>query len=444
MNRLRSAYNSVAGFISEVVECRSAFSIPYLFVVNGIFWYVVFYTTTQIQMRILAGLAFLIFCNDVLLASPTGDRSIFLQILMSPVRDLWKTAAVMFCGGGIHQLGEEKKEEALWCSAAAVSCLLIAPVYKYNQINQKIMGAFRNIGSFVKTLLTYWIVRPILYMYDMIKYVVLLRWLPGLKSWLNNLSSNLYGFFDRTFLQRIRWFGSKCADIFRYWFYFYWVSDLKQLLYRHVGIPMLDRLKIVRDYFVYVFGGYWFAPLMNHAAKKTYNLCCYLMSYVNKGITAVVNSVVWPLVVMAYEQVKEVAYVVYDTTGRPVVAVVYQKYRMIEDFALVYFIGPTVKRMIECIPEKNPFCDPTDAELEEFIPGPVGNPEDIVDEEVAVADESDGIVEIEPEMFDDLDDDRFLTRRLQRQFSGSDSSDEEFLLFPKKPSRSKEQSQSNN
>ncbi|KAI6240875.1 hypothetical protein M3Y99_00395600 [Aphelenchoides fujianensis] len=421
MEQLRSAQRSTVDFVNRVVQWRSACTIPYLFAVNAAFWYTVFYTRDEIQMRVLAGLAFLVFCNDVLLA-PTRDRSVLMQVLMWPIRDLWKTAAVMLCGAAIHQLGEKNQEEALWCSASAVFCILISPVYKYNEVNQKIAGGFKSVGRFLKTFLTYWIVRPILYVYDALKYVFLLRWMPGLRNWLSSSASNIYDLFDRAVLQRVRWFGSKCADIFRYWVYFRWVADLRQFLYRVVGVPLLERLRVVRDHLVYVFGGYWFAPLMKHAAKATYAASCWLMSYVNKGLAAVGNSVVYPLLVIVYEQLKEVAIVVYDTTGRPIVAVVHQKYKMVEDFVLIHFIGPTVKKMIDCIPEKNPFCDETDAELEEFVPGPVGNPEDI-------------IVEFDAQMLDDLDDDRFLTRRLQRQYSGSDSSDEEFLLFPKKPSQ---------
>lgn len=84
----------------------------------------------------------------------------------------------------------------------------------------------------------------------------------GLNEWLRSSRNSLYDKLDQLIFQRIRAFGSKCAEIFRYWFYFRWVRDLKSVLYAHIGEPLIQKLRIVRDHFVYVFGGYWFYPLM--------------------------------------------------------------------------------------------------------------------------------------------------------------------------------------
>jgi hypothetical protein len=84
----------------------------------------VYYATTETQMKSLAALAIIIFCNDVMF-SPTNERSVIVQILMWPIRDFWKTLAVALCGAGIHQLGEENKEEALWFSYGASKRLII-------------------------------------------------------------------------------------------------------------------------------------------------------------------------------------------------------------------------------------------------------------------------------------------------------------------------------
>jgi hypothetical protein len=104
MDTLKNAYRSCIDCCNRVVQWRSGATVPYIFAVNTAFWYVllfrlfkvslilriiVYYATTDTQMKSLAALAFIIFCNDVLFA-PTHDRSILLQVLMWPIRDFWK------------------------------------------------------------------------------------------------------------------------------------------------------------------------------------------------------------------------------------------------------------------------------------------------------------------------------------------------------------------
>lgn len=102
----------------------------------------------------------------------------------------------------------------------------------------------------------------------------------------------------------------------------------------------------------------------------TWSLTCYLGNVANDCAVAIGNSVVYPLILVAYDKTKEVVIVIYDAFGRPVVNVLYQKYKIVEDAAFIYVIGPTIKTLLDCIPEKNPFYTEEDEkELEEFIPG---------------------------------------------------------------------------
>jgi hypothetical protein len=118
MNAIKNAYQGFKDFCNRVVQWRSACTVPYILAVNTAFCSIAYYGTTEMQMKSLAALAFIIFCNDVLF-TPTHDKSIFLQIVMWPIRDFWKTFAVILCGLGIHQLDEGNKDEALWCSFTA-------------------------------------------------------------------------------------------------------------------------------------------------------------------------------------------------------------------------------------------------------------------------------------------------------------------------------------
>lgn len=117
MNSIKNAYRSLKDFCNRVVQWRSACTVPYILAINTAFFSIAYYENTETQMKSLAALSFIIFFNDVLF-TPTNNN-LFLQIVMWPIRDLWKTCAVILCGFGIHQLGEGNKDEALWCSFTA-------------------------------------------------------------------------------------------------------------------------------------------------------------------------------------------------------------------------------------------------------------------------------------------------------------------------------------
>uniref|UniRef100_A0A8R1IJQ3 HTH_Tnp_Tc3_1 domain-containing protein n=1 Tax=Caenorhabditis japonica TaxID=281687 RepID=A0A8R1IJQ3_CAEJA len=52
----------------------------------------------------------------------------------------------------------------------------------------------------------------------------------------------------------------------------------------------------------------------------------------------------------------------------PVLIYLHGRYKIIETSALIYILGPVCETVIENIPEKNPFCDESDVELEGFMP----------------------------------------------------------------------------
>lgn len=128
------------------------------------------------------------------------------------------------------------------------------------------------------------------------------------------------------------------------------------------------------------------------------------MGVANQCAITVTNSIVWPIVVIAYEKMHEVGVIVYDAYGRPVVNLLRQKYKVVEDTAFIYVIGPSVKALLDSVPEKNPFCSDSDSELDEFIPGPVGDA-NLPDEEenVEMEEESnEDLLEIHDDELDDL------------------------------------------
>ncbi|KAK6043358.1 hypothetical protein COOONC_19137 [Cooperia oncophora] len=57
-----------------------------------------------------------------------------------------------------------------------------------------------------------------------------------------------------------------------------------------------------------------------------------------------------------------------DASGEPVVDYLYQRYKIIETAILIYFLGPVCDTIVKNIPEKSPFCDDSDVELEGMLP----------------------------------------------------------------------------
>lgn len=84
---------------------------------------------------------------------------------------------------------------------------------------------------------------------------------------MKSLGRYLYSTLDHYILQHIRYAGHKTAGLLRYWCYFHWLSDLKALLKRWIGDPMVEKLRRVREKCVYVFGGYWLAPLGRYCGQ---------------------------------------------------------------------------------------------------------------------------------------------------------------------------------
>ncbi|KAK6053320.1 hypothetical protein COOONC_09176 [Cooperia oncophora] len=113
----------------------------------------------------------------------------------------------------------------------------------------------------------------------------------------------------------------------------------------------------------------------------------------------------------------------YRVLFKPVVDYLYQRYKIIETAILIYFLGPVCDTIVKNIPEKSPFCDDSDVELEGMLP------DEITDEieEMAVAGETEGedsLGDIEPPS---------PLEGIPQRIHASESSDEEFDLKLRKP-----------
>uniref|UniRef100_A0AC34QH66 Uncharacterized protein n=1 Tax=Panagrolaimus sp. JU765 TaxID=591449 RepID=A0AC34QH66_9BILA len=419
MDLLRKCYRNTSVFCRSVIEWRSAFTVPYILAINAAFWVIVYYANHETQAECLLGIAGMIVLWDILL-SPTHNRSVASQICHWPIQDLFRTTAFVTSMGAVRQLKMDEIEQAFWLSCTSLFCLLIGPVYKYNQITAKTLQFFRGIFDFMSYCFYLVIVNPLTKFYNALKYVFLLKWLPGLWQYLRSFGSSVYKVIDDWFLQYVRAMGNRTLEFFRYWVCFYWWSDLRGWCGQKIYTPIAKKLAIVRDGFVYVFGGYWFYPALQFGGRQLKKASLVVLRWANQLAIVIGNSVLWPIAVVCYDQLKEVYWLFHQAAVRPVLDVVYAKYKYVEDLSYIYILGPFCQKVIDSVPEKNPFAEDSDVEFNDFIPEVSSN----------VASDSE---------FSNLSphdsDDEFAIGLKQIDISGSESDPDEFSLVPRRRRR---------
>ncbi|KAH7731637.1 Protein C46F11.5 a [Aphelenchoides avenae] len=322
----------------------------------------------------------------------------------------------------LYDIDHGQEEEAFWCSAAASSCVLVSPVYSYNQVNHKIFAGLRRIGEAFKYLVQLLIVRPLIRIYDVLKYIVLFKWVPVLWRYLRSLASSFYSRLDGMILRHARAFFSRVISVLRYWVCFHWVADLNNWLATNVYAPLKRKLLTLKNGVIYTIYGYWLRPLGRYLLGVGIRVSKAFLGLCNRCARAIGNSVVWPVLVICYAQLRALTMTLYGILLAPVVNKVYAKYKVLEDMVFIYVLGPLFKRIIDVIPEKNPLAYESDKELEDFIP---------VEEEPEAVD-SDGSVGPSASAHLSSDDEGFLAKGLHHiDITDSDTSNEEFFIYPK-------------
>lgn len=270
----------------------------------------------------------------------------------------------------VRQLKLDEIEQAFWFSCSSIFCLLIGPVYKYNEVTAKTLQFFRGIFDFMSYCFYFVIVNPFTKFYRALKYVFLLKWLPGLFfklkliklicflglwQYLRSFGSSVYKVIDDWFLQYIKAMGNRILEFFRYWIYFYWWTDLCGWCGQKIYNPISKKLAFIRNGFVYVFGGYWFYPALQFSGRQLKKASLVILRWANQFAIIIGNSVLWPIAVVCYNEFKEVYWMFHQVAVQPVVEVVYAKYKYVEDLAYIYLLGPFCQKLIDSVPEKSPF-----------------------------------------------------------------------------------------
>ena len=81
----------------------------------------------------------------------------------------------------------------------------------------------------------------------------------------------------------------------------------------------------------------------------------YVLGVLNQCAIAIGNSVVWPIVVFCAKQLEKGFWIFYGVAIQPVIDILYEKYKFVEDQVFIYALGPVCQKIIDNAPEKNPF-----------------------------------------------------------------------------------------
>jgi hypothetical protein len=111
------------------------------------------------------------------------------------------------------------------------------------------------------------IINPTKKTYNALKYIFLLKWIPGLWQYLRSFGSSVYKAIDDWFLHYLRLMGNRTLEFFQYWIYFQWWKDLRVWGSKNIYAPLAKKLAVVWDGFVYVFGGYWMLPVLQFCGR---------------------------------------------------------------------------------------------------------------------------------------------------------------------------------
>ena len=79
------------------------------------------------------------------------------------------------------------------------------------------------------------------------------------------------------------------------------------------------------------------------------------LGYLNQLAIVIGNSVLWPIAVIAFQQLKAGYFVFHAAAVQPVLDVLYLKYKYVEDLTYIYLLGPVCQKFIDTVPDKNPF-----------------------------------------------------------------------------------------
>ncbi|KAL6725192.1 hypothetical protein Aduo_007261 [Ancylostoma duodenale] len=221
----------------------------------------------------------------------------------------------------------------------------------------------------------------------------------------------------------------------RYWLCAHWWPDLKSWIKIRIGEPLRRAFNYFCYGLVYIFCGHWIPPLRAWLGKWLRRFKDFVVAQMRRlgGFlhrTIVVptknDSILWPICVLVVDAGRELSLALYRLLLQPVLDYLYQRYKIIETAILIHFLGPVCDTIVKNIPEKSPFCDDSDVELEGLLPEEIG---DEIEQVAAAGSEGeDSLADFEPPSPLDEEENDFTTGLAFPTIHNSESSDDEFDL----------------
>ncbi|RCN49604.1 hypothetical protein ANCCAN_04376 [Ancylostoma caninum] len=167
-------------------------------------------------------------------------------------------------------------------------------------------------------------------------------------------------------------------------------------------------------------------PTKNYLRRKFEEFRAWLRQFLHRVAVAIRDSILWPICVLVVDAGRELSLLLYRLLLQPVLDYLYQRYKIIETAILIHFLGPVCDTIVKNIPEKSPFCDDSDVELEGLLPEEIG---DEIEQVAAAGSEGeDSLADFEPPSPLDEEENDFTTGLAFPTIHNSESSDDEFDL----------------
>ncbi|VDM10708.1 unnamed protein product [Wuchereria bancrofti] len=286
------------------------------------------------------------------------------------------------------------------------------------------------------------------------------------KNYIHNtfvtVQNSIFNFFSAL----MRWIKMKIVEpiqnafrafiqFLQYWLCAHWWPSLKSWFILNV----IFQLQLLFNYFclgiVYIFCGYWFNPFIAFLSKYFKYFYDYFQLYVLNPLKIwigcqidkaliyikrllrnlairVRDSILWPFFVLFISLAHEICVQLYRILLQPVIDILYEKYKVCEDYLLIYCLGPVCQVVVNHIPDRSPFCDDTDTELADLLPPGFSNEEEESDIEEASDKPSLPSRPLSPVTEDERD---FVHGLRFPNLDSSDSSEAEFALRSKSNSQ---------
>lgn len=368
---LKQWYKALKHFVLDTVRLQNLCSIPYLMMINSVFCMVCFWCNREVQLRTLYTLIGFLFLSDLILIE-RQQNPLVLAFLFWVFHDFLRSFSICLFAFSVYALNEGHEQKAFLGSLCAVCSLVISPFYHHQKINEKLLHLLHKAVQTGKQFLYSFVVRPLLFAWDWLKYLLLLRWISVIRLHIRSWVLVIWDWLDASVFAPLFSFGRKVKALMLYVLLFRWCVDVWRLTRRLILRPLGVQLSRLLDAFVYVFGCYWLKPMLMHIARATGRMIQTSFRWLGHLsltlISLAFEHILWPLLFLFADQLELFGLFLHEKAIRPCLAILYRKYKILEDLMLINVLGPILKTFLDWLPKRNPFEVESDHELDEFIP----------------------------------------------------------------------------